>query len=58
VLGVLVKESHDGSENKALKKILANSLHEVAINNLHEELDLENLLPDEKSTITGVTTVH
>ncbi len=47
VLGVFIKQSHDGEENKALKIILANASHEVAIKDLNEELDLENLLPDD-----------
>jgi len=46
VLGVFISESHENSKNKALEIILVNAPHDIAINELDVELELEDLLPD------------
>lgn len=48
VLGVFIKPDHRGKKNKALAKILRNAPHDVAINTLSEEIDIEKLLPDDE----------
>jgi len=45
VLGVFIDE---GDENTALKTILENAPHDIGINELHDDLDPEDILPDDK----------